>query len=496
MTLPNPKSIVEHWTVDDVYYYITDLELDGLKFTPEEATAFRKECVNGKLFLNLDKDDLNILGMDHLTKRNALYDHIQKIKGGMPTYSSIPSIPPSLPSVPIHHQWNGANIVPSNYCSNSWNEMSSNVQTAVMGTMSVPLMSSQFNALNMNSINPISSRPRRNSLPLNLSATHSVPMPSFNSTDSVVDSSNTNNTNNTMTTEHSQQPQSRRRNVRSSKDMENLNDISITDISSVTGDGNGCYLVFPGVYQGFNLHFKTYILMTKEHRKQLEAARKSVQSINTEKIENKQSEQSSNENNLKLKETEITKTDQISQGFECKIPAEKVPFGWKIESKKGGVMRLPFNPLVRCRLDVVSNEILEIEPVVVSGSINHVNRMGNIWILSDIGVSAKEENHGNFGWREISRKRSSGHLGGTTAGGGEIVSLELSDLEDTSIQKRRGCSYFIHDPDEYGVNTPWRFKIGEKVSFRLKLSTRSSTTPEIQEATKDRFVQCWDVQLM
>merc|ERR1712216_879202 len=101
------------------------------------------------------------------------------------------------------------------------------------------------------------------------------------------------------------------------------------------------------------------------------------------------------------------------------------------------------------------------EPIVVSGSINHVNHMGNTWILSDIGVSAKEvitSSNGGKQWKE--RQRT----------GGDIVSLELSNLEDTSIQKRRGCSYFIHDPDQHGVNTPWRFRTGERVSFRLKLS--------------------------
>merc|ERR1719391_1257747 len=42
------------------------------------------------------------------------------------------------------------------------------------------------------------------------------------------------------------------------------------------GDGNVQYVEFPGIYQGFNLHSKAYILMTREHRNKLENARETA----------------------------------------------------------------------------------------------------------------------------------------------------------------------------------------------------------------------------
>ena len=67
------------WSVDEVTDYISKLELDGTHKYNEEAHSFHRENVNGQMLLKLQKDDLNVLGIDHFSKRNALYDHIQML---------------------------------------------------------------------------------------------------------------------------------------------------------------------------------------------------------------------------------------------------------------------------------------------------------------------------------------------------------------------------------------------------------------------------------
>lgn len=172
----------------------------------------------------------------------------------------------------------------------------------------------------------------------------------------------------------------------------------------------------------------------------------------------------------------------VSQGFDCKIPAEKVPFGWWIGTDRDAI-RMPFNPLVRCRVDVETNELLHLEPIVVSGSINHVNGVGNTWVLSDVAMTAIEQVTGR--WRTHQQRMNAQS---------DIVSFQISNVEDTSCSQRRGCSYFIHDPNERGVNQPWKWTVGQKVSFSMKLSTRSNVTH--RGAPKDKFVQCWNVKAM
>jgi len=159
-----------------------------------------------------------------------------------------------------------------------------------------------------------------------------------------------------------------------------------------------------------------------------------------------------------------------SQGFECNIYSEKVPFGWVLGTDRDQI-RLPFNALVRCKVDVATNEILHIEPVLVSGSVNNVNRGGNSWILSDVKVDGMEQ---------IEEDEAS-----------QIVSLRLQNVEDTTVQDRRGCSYYVHDPDQSGSNPNWRWRRGERVCFNLKLSTRTNANERGSRRLK--FVQCFNV---
>merc|ERR1712154_604471 len=108
-------------------------------------------------------------------------------------------------------------------------------------------------------------------------------------------------------------------------------DINNVSMAPITNDGGEALVEFPGIYQGFNLHSKAYIIMTRRHCSKLEESRKALNSEQT----------------TSWKAMDCNKA---SQGFECMIPAEKVPFGWVIGCDRDAV-KLPFNALVRCQLN-------------------------------------------------------------------------------------------------------------------------------------------------
>merc|ERR1719474_1840757 len=179
----------------------------------------------------------------------------------------------------------------------------------------------------------------------------------------------------------------------------NLNNVSMTSISdNGDGDGSGSLIEFPGIYQGFNLHSKAYILMTAAHCRILRNLRASTstQRVEIKNMDKTQSAQSldrldgQNENGAVSKREEIDgdgngnedgdgngdgngggdrgldKSEQnvaprTAQGFQCRIPSEKVPFGWMLGTDRDRI-RLPFHALVRCTVNVETNEILHIEP--------------------------------------------------------------------------------------------------------------------------------------
>lgn len=75
-------------TVEQVSKYVNDLTIDGISF-PQLASTFKDEFIDGKLFLNLTKADLNHLGCYEFAKRNKLYNHIQYLKSVVVTSKPI-----------------------------------------------------------------------------------------------------------------------------------------------------------------------------------------------------------------------------------------------------------------------------------------------------------------------------------------------------------------------------------------------------------------------
>jgi len=76
---PNSPSITPNSSVKDVINYLQQLRLNNHTFE-DVLDVFKDETVNGKVFLNLDKSDLNELNIYQFKRRNALYNHIQLLK--------------------------------------------------------------------------------------------------------------------------------------------------------------------------------------------------------------------------------------------------------------------------------------------------------------------------------------------------------------------------------------------------------------------------------
>ena len=167
----------------------------------------------------------------------------------------------------------------------------------------------------------------------------------------------------------------------------------------------------------------------------------------------------------------------VSQEFECHIPMNQVQFGWSVK----GQPKWPFNALIRCKWNVVNDEVIDMEPVTVSGSINHVNESGETWLMSDVVVDAVER---------VPLKSNGNRPKSMTS---NIVSLKWSKDLDPSVQQRYS-SYLLHDPDarpqRYFAADQWTK--GLRLRFNLKLSGR--TNRRARSAVRPRFVQCWNVK--
>lgn len=137
------------------------------------------------------------------------------------------------------------------------------------------------------------------------------------------------------------------------------------------------------------------------------------------------------------------------QRFSCRIPTKKVQHGWLLDlnfdeiphadganksstiaakngrhkfysSPENSLLekdKIPFNTLVWMTIDINTDEVIHISPIIVSGTINHINTFGQVWITSDLQIIAIEE---------ISSLPSSLI--------GNIVSLDLTNISNRSLQ--------------------------------------------------------------
>lgn len=110
---------------------------------------------------------------------------------------------------------------------------------------------------------------------------------------------------------------------------------------------------------------------------------------------------------------------------------------------------------------MLSDEIVDIAPIVVSGRINDVNQYGQSWVTSDVQIDAMEQ-------ATASRSNMIQN----------VVSFQLRNVSYTSLQQRTNAiaSYMVHDPERDGDHDHpeeiWRG--GLQLMLCLKLSTRTN----------------------
>eukprot|EP01084_Bolivina_argentea_P074770 135611_1 len=72
-------TITVNSTVSDVCEYLKNLNLDKFQFI-DVVDNFLRESVDGKILINLEKQDLSDLGLIKLVKRNLFYNHLQELR--------------------------------------------------------------------------------------------------------------------------------------------------------------------------------------------------------------------------------------------------------------------------------------------------------------------------------------------------------------------------------------------------------------------------------
>lgn len=230
--------------------------------------------------------------------------------------------------------------------------------------------------------------------------------------------------------------------------------LNITDIRAVPEHDH--LVEFPAIYQGVNSHSSTFVLMTQCH---VMALNKLYSSFDLDRLKR----------NLVVP----------LQGFSSQLPTHKVQYGWIIgdDPKRE---RLPFNALVLCTLNVLTDEIVAIAPIRVSGQINHVNQYGQSWVTSDVQIDAVElSDVHNTANSMVSN----------------IVHFALRNVSHTSLQQRTNASYLVHDPERETAKhrPPEIWRRGLPLTLSLKLSTR--TNRKCRALRKPVFVQGWNVKV-
>eukprot|EP00484_Ammonia_sp_Unknown_P020966 CAMPEP_0197032548 /NCGR_PEP_ID=MMETSP1384-20130603/11201_1 /TAXON_ID=29189 /ORGANISM="Ammonia sp." /LENGTH=549 /DNA_ID=CAMNT_0042462231 /DNA_START=49 /DNA_END=1698 /DNA_ORIENTATION=+ len=541
---------VSHWTVDDVAKYISRLEINGFKYA-DHAEMFRKEIINGRLLLNLQKDDLNVLGIHQFSKRNALYEHLQQLKSKPskpPPESSIASIlkePPSIynysPALspqqsPVISTLNNANsngnvqshsngnhahnaitvlqslqtlqpLQPPNATQPQQSKEEMNYSNAAyqtprstqphtvdyhdilrrssLGSMSIPSISRQsstnasisniLNSLNANSPifgasfpPPLPTTPTLMSPSLMTNATMNpllTPTSYFKSMainmQPLNHATTPNHSHNSFPFPSAVEAEQKEAALTMASGMAAGNEVNLncTEIRKIP---NQYHLVkVAGIYQGINSHHLAFMLMTRQN---IEALNDLYKEYSVLEEENQFQVKRRNEN-VPL------------QQFKCNIATEKIQHGWLLgnvdDDASAMKLRLPFNPLVEFTLNLLSNEIVEIAPIFVSGQINNINRFGAAWITSDLQINAIEQ-VSNSERVLISN----------------IISLQIVNVSHNSLQQRE-ASYMIHDP-EYQDKLP--LHKGMNIKFCLKLSTRTNRKDPSKQ--KPVFIQAWNVKTM
>ena len=94
--------ITIHSTIEEIVEYLNSLRLKEYTFT-DVAPVFLEECVDGAVFLNLQKGDLSALGLVQFGRRNTFFQHIVDLRGNTtvsPFEEALSVVSSHFPSTP------------------------------------------------------------------------------------------------------------------------------------------------------------------------------------------------------------------------------------------------------------------------------------------------------------------------------------------------------------------------------------------------------------
>jgi len=481
----------ENWTVGAVCEYLNTLELGEYTFK-EHVESFRSEIINGKLFLNLKKNDLNVLGVIQFAKRNQLYQHIQQLKAAavQPQRQETNSLHQTEPEViitsPPHieqasHDQNQTQT--DSYLLNklNWNHDGLIKQVSPAAIMpQPPLRPAPAAALNICSfLHPINtedhfsfqslhasvpqaSSPMSQILPAPFSTPTfsldgalelNIPMPSNILTPANM-ASNTQYSPNASV-------------ASTSVDVlaNAVSDLNLNKPQQKTN--NRVVHEIMGIHYGMNTQNHLFILMTKT----------AISTLN--KLYQEHNIMDSYGGGIKRRVV-----SHPLQTFESadNLVTGKIQHGWTVRNDETHTeYRLPFHALCTFTVDLVSNQVTHICPVIVNGKVNQMNKFKAAWIISDVQIKAIEEvpHFGDANAANDNKKLLVAN----------IVYVDIANVSDVSLQ-HRDSSYMLHDPEHLDILH--QLHKGMAVQCCLKLSTRTNRKHSCRQ--KPVYVQVWNVK--
>jgi len=449
----------ENWTVGAVCEYLNTLELGEYTFK-EHVESFRSEIINGKLFLNLKKNDLNVLGVIQFAKRNQLYQHIQQLKAA--------AVQPQRQETNSLHQTEPEVILTSPHIQQAPHHQN---QTLPPAPAAAPNICSSLHPINtedhfsfqsLHASVPQASSPMSQILPAPFSTPTfsldgalelNIPMPSNILTPANM-ASNTQYSPNASV-------------ASTSVDVlaNAVSDLNLNKPQQKTN--NRVVHEIMGIHYGMNTQNHLFILMTKT----------AISTLN--KLYQEHNIMDSYGGGIKRRVV-----SHPLQTFESadNLVTGKIQHGWTVRNDETHTeYRLPFHALCTFTVDLVSNQVTHICPVIVNGKVNQMNKFKAAWIISDVQIKAIEEvpHFGDANAANDNKKLLVAN----------IVYVDIANVSDVSLQ-HRDSSYMLHDPEHLDILH--QLHKGMAVQCCLKLSTRTNRKHSCRQ--KPVYVQVWNVK--
>ena len=506
---PHTNMITANSSIIEVYDHIKNLKLTDHSFA-DVADNFKTECIDGKVFLNLLKSELNSLGIFQMTRRNLLFKHIVDLRkqAGNKNYDE-----------PVN--------VTANNQQNLLLSMNQ-IQQPLTFPLNFPIPLSPTKVHNMGTLtvpNYNIFSPRPNNLLLSPMHNHLPPPPSQTlllSPTSLMISQSLKSAPNTMpnmmhptsfplpsafdTLAAASNAQWITTNQASIQSMIKPKRLFVEPYQSMPTEEcqYDCKQVakdtikFVGVFRGINSLGQIFLLMSKQHigqfndiaikwsnttqvlpsstsgnsASEFELVKKSDKNEGVQPNDVDELMAHRNENLIVHPRNFYCCTTSSEQVFLSKLTINKLSNGWNLNGEF-----MPFNALCVFTFDFVKNELVSMAAMEVDGVVNNVDHRGLTWIACALKIDAVEN-----------REDIHCHLNAVNGKCGSIQEIKILDNRKNQFNTR-DVSYLIHervDAEHFAR------KKGDKVKCCMKLSTR--TNSKWKQRKRPVFIQTWNVR--